>query len=291
MTQPSLSSSRAVAAAPVTDRQTLPPTTGERIAIIGMGAMGRRVVASLRAGPFRDLPLAGLDPHADGPSLKQELDVDLFASVDDLLRWKPTVVVECAGHLAVESVVAQCLAQGVDAIVASVGALSSDALRAELHHAQEIGHSELVVVSGAIGGLDALSAARGSGIDSVRYIGRKPPRAWLGSPAEAQFDLAAITEPTVIFEGTAAESARLYPKNANVTAAVALAGIGFDRTTVTMMADPRVDKNVHEVEASGPFGCLSIRLENNPLPDNPRTSWLAALSIEDAILRRLQHVI
>ncbi|WP_321811873.1 MULTISPECIES: aspartate dehydrogenase [unclassified Burkholderia] len=263
----------------------------ERIAVIGMGAMGRRVVASLRAGTHGDLPVAGFDPHGDAELLKRDLNVELFSTVDELLAWKPTVVVECAGHQAVEHVVAHCLEHGVDAIVASVGALSSESLRAKLHDAQLSGQSELTVVSGAIGGLDALSAARGSGLQSVRYIGRKPPRAWVGSPAEAQFDLAAITEPTVIFEGSAAESARLYPKNANVTAAVALAGVGFENTVVTMMADPGVDKNVHEVEATGPFGRLVIRLENNPLPDNPRTSWLAALSIEDAILRRLQHVI
>ncbi|MBN3854004.1 aspartate dehydrogenase [Paraburkholderia sp. Ac-20340] len=263
----------------------------QRIAIIGMGAMGRRVVSSLRAGPFNGLAIAGLDPYADAQALKAGLGVDLFANLDDLMAWKPTVVVECAGHAAVEGVVAQCLERGVDAIVASVGALSSDELRTRLHDAQEVGGSELTVVSGAIGGLDALSAARGSGIESVKYIGRKPPRAWSGTPADGEFDLDAIDKPTVIFEGTAAESARQYPKNANVTAAVAIAGIGFEKTHVTMMADPTVNKNVHEVEAKGPFGQLNIRLENNPLPDNPKTSWLAALSIEDAILRRLQHVI
>ncbi|RQV23865.1 aspartate dehydrogenase [Burkholderia cenocepacia] len=279
----------ATSVASSTVRRSEPHT--ERIAVIGMGAMGRRVVASLRAGTHADLPVAGFDPHGDAALLKRDLNVELFSTVDDLLAWKPTVVVECAGHQAVEHVVAECLERGVDAIVASVGALSSESLRAKLHDAQLSGQSELTVVSGAIGGLDALSAARGSGIESVRYIGRKPPRAWVGSPAEAQFDLTAITEPTVIFEGSAAESARLYPKNANVTAAVALAGVGFENTVVTMMADPGVDKNVHEVEATGPFGRLVIRLENNPLPDNPRTSWLAALSIEDAILRRLQHVI
>jgi aspartate dehydrogenase len=263
----------------------------QRIAVVGMGAMGRRVISSLRAGPFRDLPIAGFDPAADAERLKLELDIDVFSDIEALLAWDPSVVVECAGHAAVEKVVSVCLARGVDAIVASVGALSDETLRDQLHRAQDEGNSELTVVSGAIGGLDALSAARGSGIDSVRYVGRKPPRAWVGSPAEAAFDLNHITSPTVIFEGSAAESARLYPKNANVTAAVALAGLGFDKTQVTMMADPSVDKNVHEVEATGPFGRLNIRLENNPLPDNPRTSWLAALSIEDAILRRLQHVI
>jgi len=268
-----------------------PGAVQQRLAIAGMGAMGRRVVSSLRAGPFRNLPIAALDPGGDAHALKRELGVELFASVDALLAWQPTIVVECAGHEAVENVVVPLLSRGVDAIVASVGALACEALRERLRRALAAGQSRLFPVSGAIGGLDALSAARLGGLDSVRYVGRKPPRAWLGSPAQAQFDLPALTQPAVIFVGTAAESALLFPKNANVTAAVALAGVGFDRTVVTMIADPGVSSNVHEVQAQGAFGRLSIRLENNPLPDNPRTSWLAALSIEDAIVRHLNPAI
>ncbi|MGS0624116.1 aspartate dehydrogenase [Ralstonia sp. VS2407] len=264
-----------------------PPT--ERIALIGLGAMGRRVISSLRSGPYANIAIAGLDPHADMASVNYELDSDVFRDTKSLLAWQPTVVVECAGHDAVECVVTECLRNGVDAIVASLGAMSYPAVREKLHDAQIAGKSKLTLVSGAIGGLDAISAARAAGLESVRYIGRKPPKAWIGSPAESEFDLSSISEPTTIFEGTAAESAARYPKNANVTAAVALAGVGFDATTVTLLADPRVNKNVHEVEAIGAFGSLHIRLENNPLPDNPRTSWLAALSIEDAILRRLRN--
>lgn len=263
----------------------------ERIAIIGMGAMGRRVVRSLQEGAREGLTLAGMDPFADPSQVSSELHIEVFSDLTQLLDWHPTVVVECAGHQAVEGVVVHCLEQGIDAIVASIGALSSDALRAELNRAKDAGKASLTVVSGAIGGLDALQAARLAGLDSVRYVGRKPPRAWSGTPAEQLFDLGDIKIPTEIFKGSASESARRYPKNANVTAAVALAGIGFDKTEVSLLADPTVNCNVHEVEAKGAFGRLSIRLENNPLPDNPKTSWLAALSIEEAILRRLQQVI
>jgi aspartate dehydrogenase len=214
-----------------------------------------------------------------------------FRDLEALAEWRPTLVVECAGHAAVEQVIVPLLAHGVDAILVSVGALCSATLRARIDHAMTSGASRLTLVSGAIGGIDALSAASMGGLDSVKYTGRKPPRAWLGSPAEKQFDLLSIDEPTVVFEGTAGEAARLYPKNANVTAAVALAGSGFDKTSVTMMADPGVDKNVHEIDAHGAFGHLTIRVENNPLPDNPRTSWLAAMSIEDAVVCRLEHSI
>ncbi len=264
----------------------------ERIAIIGMGAMGKRVLATLHARGIKARQLSCLVPAHEADALNmQSIKIEVFHDVASLVSWNPTLCVECAGHAAVDEAVIPLLERGVDAIVVSVGALASAPLREKINRAMTLGNSELTLVSGAVGGIDALRAARMGGLDSVRYTGRKPPHAWRGSPAEVQFDMLTIDKPTVIFEGTAGESARLFPKNANVTAAIALAGIGFERTTVTMMADPGVDQNVHEIEAVGAFGRLSIRLENNPLPDNPRTSWLAAMSIEDAVIRRLEHLI
>jgi aspartate dehydrogenase len=160
-------------------------------------------------------------------------------------------------------------------------------LRESLAAAGTAGRARLITVSGAIGGLDALDAARGSAINAVRYTGRKPPQAWLGTPAAQACDLGAIREATLVFEGSAGDAARLYPKNANVTAAVALAGVGFDKTEVRLMADPSVTRNVHELEVEGNFGRFVIRLENSALPQNARTSWLAALSIEAELRKYL----
>lgn len=256
----------------------------DRVAVLGMGAIGRRVMSTLRSELLPAARYAAFDRSVDA----RPADIAVFTDLDALLAWHPQLAVECAGHGVVAEHVVTLLRAGVDVVVVSVGALADAALRAKLEAAATEGGAELILVSGAIGGLDALSAAREAGLDSVHYIGRKPPAAWKGTPAERDFALDEIAEPTVIFEGTAAESARLYPKNANVTAAVALAGLGFEATAVRMIADPSVDSNVHEVQAAGAFGRFSIRLENNPLPDNPKTSWLAALSI-DAALRHHLH--
>ncbi|CAN7746486.1 aspartate dehydrogenase [Pseudorhodoferax sp. LjRoot39] len=256
-----------------------------RIALLGRGAIGLRVEAALRQ---RLAPGAALAALVRRPVAQGVAGIDFFIDLDALLDWAPDLAVECAGHAVVAQAVPALLRTGADVVIASVGALGDAGLRRTIEAAARAGGARPIVPSGAVGGLDALRAARQAGLRSVRYTGRKPPRAWAGTPAEARCVLADIRQPTVVFEGNAADAARAFPKNANVTAAVALAGAGFERTTVTLVADPDVNANVHELQASGSFGELSLRLANAPLPDNPKTSWLAALSIE-AVLRDVLH--
>lgn len=255
-----------------------------RIALLGRGAIGRRVEAALRASLAPRAELAALvRPGTAAQSGAPALFDDLTA----LLAWGPELAIECAGHAVLAQAVPPLLRAGCDVLLVSVGALGDAGLRSAIEAAACAGGGRPTVVSGAIGGLDALRAARQAGLASVRYTGRKPPLAWAGTPAEARCTLAALREPTVVFEGKAAEAARAFPKNANVTAAVALAGVGFERTAVTLVADPGIAANVHELQAAGAFGSLSLQLVNAPLPDNPKTSWLAALSIEAALHERL----
>jgi aspartate dehydrogenase len=258
-----------------------------RIAVIGLGAIGQLVLSSLRRSIRPGGEFAALRRPGGSKSVQAAEGLPTFTDAAALLAWKPRLAIECAGHEVVSSVVPQLLRAGVDVIVVSIGALADDVLRAELDVAAQAGGARLFTVAGAIGGLDALRAARPAGIEAVRYTGRKPPKAWMGTPAEQVCDLAAVAEPTPVFEGSAATASRLYPKNANVTAAVALAGVGFDKTAVTLIADPTSSQIVHELEVVGAFGRFLIRLENNPMPDNPRTSWLAALSVEAEIIRYL----
>ena len=214
--------------------------------------------------------------------------IRVHGTLDDLLAWQPTLVVECATHEAVGTYVPHLLGAGVDVVLASIGALADDALRAGLAAASAMGGGRLTLVAGGVGGLDVLSSARLAGLDAVAYVGRKKPLAWVGSPAEREFDLNSLTGPTTIFVGNAADAARLYPKNANVTATIALNGIGFKRTTVELIADPRAESNIHQIRAAGAFGSMSIEIQNNPLPDNPRTSLLAALSVEAAVRAHIE---
>ncbi len=257
----------------------------KRIAVIGYGAMARSLQTSLAKSGDLFRIAAALVPTDSRSESAVGSDMRIFHDVNELIAWHPSLVVECAGHAAVRDAVPCVLRAGIDVVIVSIGSLSDAKLLADLEMAAVAGDSRLIVASGAIGGLDALRAAKRAGLTSVAYLGCKPPAAWRGSAAESLCDLSKITSRTVFFEGSAEEAARRFPKNANVTAAIALAGIGFDRTKVSLAADPAITCNTHNVTAQGAFGEFSIALHNNPLPDNPKTSLLAAMSMEESIIR------
>ena len=196
-------------------------------------------------------------------------------------------VIDCAGHPGLAAHGPDLLRAGHDLTTLSANALADRALHDALGDAAQAGGARLCIASGAVGALDCLRAARVGGLRSVRYVGRKPPRGWLGSPAEQVLDLAGMDDgpARTHFTGTARQAALDYPKNANVAAAVALSGLGFDATEVALVADPTVVRNVHEVHAEGDFGAFEFRIEGTALPDNPRSSALAAMSVVSATER------
>lgn len=217
-------------------------------------------------------------------------DVEIRYAADDVPGWVDFAV-DCAGHSGLRQHGATILASGIDLLTVSSGALADDELREQLIAAAADGESQLFVVSGAIGALDVLAAAGVGGLESVTYRGRKPPRGWVGSPAEDKLDLESLGEAAVHFSGSARDAALQYPKNANVAASVALAGLGFDATTVELIADPGVTRNIHEVVAEGEFGRFEFRIEGNALPNNPRSSAIAAMSVVRASLNRVAALV
>lgn len=208
-------------------------------------------------------------------------------SIEDLLATSPGLVIEAAGHGAVEAYVGPCLAAGVDVVVASVGALADDALRSDLASAAMKGGARLILPSGAIGGIDMLAALKPSGISSVIYTGRKPPAAWRGSIAEDLINLDVLESETVFFEGNAREAARRYPKNANVAATIALAGRGLDQTSVRLIADPNAEGNSHEYSVIAGGANYSFSVEGKPSIDNPKTSVATVLSLLREVRNRI----
>jgi aspartate dehydrogenase len=218
-------------------------------------------------------------------------DTWIVDRTDDFLAADLDLVVECAGHEALRDLGPSVLKTGCDLLVASVGALADPLLESLLGDAAKIGRACLRIPSGALGGLDALGAAKFAGLREVRYESHKAPGAWRGTPAEDRIALDDVMRPTVVFEGTAREAARLFPKNANVTAAVALAGVGFDRTKVVLHADPLATGNTHRIKAEGDFGQIDVSVTGKTLPSNPKTSMLAPYSLVRAIANLNQTLV
>jgi aspartate dehydrogenase len=256
---------------------------GMNILMIGGGAIGREILKHVQGDPSLRITHV-LDLPATHASLRPRLpaDIALIGSIDELAQM-PDHAIECAGHAAVKATVPELLRRGVDVSLVSVGSLAEGGLAESLEAAAREGGAQLTLISGAIAGIDAIASARVGGLDSVVYTGRKPPVGWLGTPAESVCDLATLDKPTVIFEGSAGEAARQFPKNANVAATVSLAGIGLDRTRATLIADPGVTRNIHHVKAIGAFGELEITISGHALADNPKTSALAAFSAVRAL--------
>lgn len=168
-------------------------------------------------------------------------------------------------------------------MVISTGALADADVRSRLTETARCSGAPILLPAGAIAGIDGLAALRLGGLGSVRYTSTKPPEAWRGTPAEETVDLDRLTEPAIIFVGSADAAARLYPKNANLAATVALAGLGFAQTEVRLVADPNVSENVGCIEAAGPFGRLRLELSSRATSENPKTSAITAFSILHAI--------
>jgi aspartate dehydrogenase len=264
------------------------------IGLIGCGGMAQDVVAALRAADAaREVRIVGAlaRPGRSEAARAKLYGLDIVEALEELIARKPTVVAEVASQTAVAEHVGTVLRSGIDCLVISVGALADAALFAKLTSAARDGNSRILLPAGAIGGLDALAAMRLSGLNSVRYRSRKPPLAWRGSPAEHQMDLGKLAKRTVLYQGTAGEAALLYPQNANVAAAVALAGLGFEATTVELVADPDAGGNIHEVEAEGATGRFAIELQGKPSRTNPKTSALAALSVARALLNQRATIV
>lgn len=211
-------------------------------------------------------------------------DVPLLADVSDLIAAAPSVIIECAGHGAVREYGEHILRAGIPLILVSTGALADAALHDRLIDAARTGGARIVLASGAMGGIDALSAARIGGLTHVRYVGSKPPLAWRGTPAEDLVDLETLASAETFFRGTAREAALAYPKNSNVCATIALAGLGFDRTEVELRADPGVTKNIHHLSFAGADGQFAIDIVGEPSPTNPKTSALTAHSIARLVI-------
>ena len=78
----------------------------------------------------------------------------------------------------------------------------------------------------------------------------------------------------------------VFPANVNVAAALSLAGIGPDRTSIEIGPIPAIERNCHTIEVDSDSARFTLSIENIP-SENPKTGRITALSVI-AALRKLQ---
>jgi aspartate dehydrogenase len=255
----------------------------QRVALIGFGSIGQVIARELLAhegGPRVEAVLVR-PGHVDETRRLLPQPIGIVTDLPGLLRHQPDLVVECAGQEAVRTYAAGVLEAGMRLMVVSTGALATPGFLDDLL-ARADSASQLLIPAGAIAGLDGLGALKRAGLTSVTYTSSKPPLAWKDTPAEQVVRLDEIKERTLFFEGSAREAALNYPKNANLAATVALAGLGFERTTVRLVADPTAEGNTGTIHAESVIGTMTVVMAGRA-GANPKTSASTAYSLVHAI--------
>lgn len=195
------------------------------------------------------------------------------------------LVVEAASQEAVRKFAPLCLERGKDIMVMSVGAFEDDSFRERCYTLSKNKRGRLYIPSGAVCGTDGLRSASSSQIDLVHLITTKGPESFknVAYLTEKKIDVARLTEPTVLYNGPSREVLHLFPKNINVAATISMLGVGFEKTKITLVCDPKARTNSHLLIVKGPFGEIRAETKNTPFPSNPSTSYLAALSAVSAL--------
>jgi aspartate dehydrogenase len=255
----------------------------QSVAIAGLGAIGREIARRIDKGlPGVRLAAVAVNDRTKADRFLAELAQPVPVVPIEELAAHADVIVECAPSHLLERIARPALEAGKKVLVLSVGAL----LDTDLHAAAQQG-GQIIIPTGALIGLDAVTAAAEGTIHSVRMVTRKPVKGLLGAPylAERGIDISALREPTRLFAGSAREAAKGFPANLNVAVALSYAGIGPDRTQLEIWADPELTRNTHRIEVEADSASFSMTIENIP-SENPRTGRITALSAI-ALLRKM----
>lgn len=258
-----------------------------RVGLLGAGAIGAAVVDAFKEGrvPGHALSAILARPHqvdglrralGDRATVTAEPEAFLAADID--------VAVEAAGHAAAMELGPRVVAGGRDLLLVSVGALANPGFRQQLVAAAAQGAARILAPSGGFAGFDGLRALAQMGLTEVTYVSTKPPPAWDGTPGEAEIQRHAPDEVVVLFEGNAADAARLFPKNANLAAAVAIAGLGFEKTCVKLISNPAVCDIVGSLIARTEVTTLVVTTRSRPTATNPKSSQLVGGSVVAALI-------
>ena len=259
----------------------------KRIGLLGCGAIGTQIAIAIDTGiiPAQLTHIFDEDKEKSQSLVSKLKNKPIVVENVHLLSSNPVdLVVEAASQNAVSDNALSILQNRKDLVIMSSGALLDESIFEIISDACKELKKTVYLPSGAISGIDAIKSVKDE-LDSVVLITTKHPNSLKGAKFFDDFkiNLNEIKEISTIFEGTATEAVRLFPKNINVSALLSLSGLGSHETIVKIIVDPNTTKNTHEIVARGKFGQITTKIENVPDSNNPRTSRLAILSAIETI--------
>lgn len=250
-----------------------------RLGIIGCGAIGTDVAKAAEDMKEIDkMYLFDIKKEASNKLCKSLKKAEI-KPVKDFLN-DVDVVFEAASQGAVREYAEHVIEAGKDLVIMSVGTLLNDNFKKKLEDIARKKHCKIYLPSGAVCGIDGVLSASVNSVDEVTLVTTKPPESLNRS----------VNKREIIFEGTARNAVKKFPMNINVAASLSLAGIGFDKTKVEIVADPVATRINHKILAHGKFGRLRAEVENMPNPNNSKSSYMASLSAI-ATLKRIVNPI
>ena len=265
----------------------------KNISIIGCGAIGSELALSVDRMMIENVTISSLldIKHENAEILKSKLSNNNPVIFNDFSEYIKSdnfkdvdIVVEAASQNALTSYLNSIISLKKDALVMSVGAFANPEFFSQIIKNVEKNDTNLYLPSGAIAGIDAIKSVRSS-ISYVTITTTKNPNSLKDSPffKKTNLTIDSIKKRTLIFEGSAIEAVQNFPANVNVAALLGLDGIGVEKTKVNVIADPSLRINKHEIKVIGKFGELIVRVKNVPSPTNPKTSYLAILSVIESL--------
>jgi aspartate dehydrogenase len=254
-----------------------------KVGVAGLGTIGLPVAKALACG-IPGLELAAVCSGRAGVAARKlaEAKIDVPVVTIDELVSRTQIVVECVPAASFRAIAEPTLGAGLTLVTVSGAAMLEAEDLVELARANG---ARIILVTGALLGLDAVRAAAEGEIRSVRIVSRKPPSSLNGAPylKEKGIDVSRLNGPTKIFDGSARDGARGFPANVNVAAALSLAGLGPDKTRLEIWADPAVTRNVHTIDVDADSARFTMTIENVPSEGNPATGRITPLSVIAAL--------
>ncbi|PLV60304.1 aspartate dehydrogenase [Thermotoga sp. KOL6] len=234
-----------------------------KLLIIGMGNIGKQI---FRMASFEKAYIFDKYQRLTLPNAYQLETFHIPPDVD--------TVIECASPEAVKELSFQILESKVNYLIISTSAFADKVFREKFFETLKHSPTKVFFPSGAIGGIDLISAIK----DSVKQVHIETKK----HPKNLELN---IKGQTVVFDGSVEEAAKRFPRNINIASTVGLV-VGFEKVKVRMIADSSISHNIHTIEVDSDVGRYEFKIENLPSPENPKTSIITVYSI----LRTLKNL-